>query len=95
MSENKYTFFEKDLTDLIKSDLKFNLLNLIYDNVSILLDKDEYNYTSEITDIKDEIYKVENSNNYVMGPNGSIYIIYAYGNSSFTSDNDVVYIKPN
>lgn len=58
MSENKYTFFEKDLTDLIKSDLKFNLLNLIYDNVSILLDKDEYNYTSEITDIKDEIYNI-------------------------------------
>lgn len=45
--------------------------------------------------IKDEMYKVENSNNYVMGPNGSIYIIYAYGNADFTSENDVVYIKPN
>ena len=44
-------------------------------------------------DIKSNLYKVANSNNFMMGPNGSIYIIYAYGNNSFTTENDIVYIK--
>lgn len=43
--------------------------------------------------IKDSMYEVENSNNFIIGPNGSIYIIYAYGNSNFTMENDIVYIK--
>lgn len=44
-------------------------------------------------DIKSNLYKVANSDNFMMGPNGSIYIIYAYGNNSFTTENDIVYIK--
>lgn len=60
------------------------------------------NYTNSLTDlgygpykrnINNEIYKVDNSNNYFFGPNSSIYIIYAYGNSEFTSEKDIVYIK--
>lgn len=43
--------------------------------------------------IKNDLYKVANSDNFMMGPNGSIYIIYAYGNNSFTTENDIVYIK--
>lgn len=44
-------------------------------------------------DINSDIYKLEKSNNYFIGPNESIYIIYAYGNASFTTESDVVYIK--
>ena len=44
-------------------------------------------------DINSQIYTVENSNNYFLGPNGTIYIIYAYGNSNFTSEKDVVEIN--
>lgn len=44
-------------------------------------------------DIDSDIYKVEKSDNYFIGPNESIYIIYAYGNASFTTENDIVYIK--
>lgn len=44
-------------------------------------------------DINSDIYKVEKSDNYFIGPNESIYIIYAYGNASFTTENDIVYIK--
>lgn len=43
--------------------------------------------------IKNTIYQVENSNNFILGPNGAIYIIYAYGNTNFTTENDIVYIK--
>ncbi len=42
---------------------------------------------------KDEMYEIKNSNNYLLGPNSSIYIIYAYGNKTFTTEHDVVYIK--
>lgn len=44
-------------------------------------------------DINNPIYKVDNVDNYILGPNGSIYIIYAYGNSSYTAESDIVYIK--
>ena len=44
-------------------------------------------------DMTNDIYDVENSNSYLLGPNGTIYIIYAYGNTSFTSEKDIVVIK--
>lgn len=44
-------------------------------------------------DIKNDMYKVDNTENYLLGPDGSIYIIYAYGNRNFTSENDIVYVK--
>lgn len=50
-------------------------------------------YTVYERDINSDIYKVENSNSYLLGPNGTIYIIYAYGNTSFTSEKDIVVIK--
>ncbi len=50
-------------------------------------------YTVYERDINSSIYTVENSNNYFLGPDGAIYIIYAYGNSSYTSEKDVVVIQ--
>jgi len=50
-------------------------------------------YEAYKRNIKDDMYKVENSDNYFLGPNSNIYIIYAYGNSNYTSENDIVYIK--
>lgn len=44
-------------------------------------------------DMNNDMYKVENSNSYLLGANATIYIIYAYGNSSFTSEKDIVVIK--
>lgn len=43
--------------------------------------------------IKNKIYKVENIDNYFLGPNANVYIIYAYGNTNFTTERDIVYIK--
>lgn len=59
-----------------------------YSNNLALLGYETYN-----RNIKDNMYKVENSDNYFLGPNNSIYIIYAYGNSNITSEIDIVYIK--
>ena len=44
-------------------------------------------------DLKSDIYKAENVDNYFLGPNGSIYIIYAYGNTNFTTECDIIFIK--
>lgn len=43
--------------------------------------------------IDDEMYRIENINNVFYGPNGVLYIIFAYGNNNFTSEIDVVTIK--
>lgn len=44
-------------------------------------------------DLNSDIYEIENSNNYFLGPDGTIYIIYAYGNTRYTSEKDVVVVK--
>lgn len=44
-------------------------------------------------DKNNEMYKLENSNNYLLGPGGKIFLIYAYGNLGFTTEKDVVCIN--
>ena len=64
--------------------------------------QESINYSESLTsfgydiykrDIKSEIYEVENVDNYFLGPKGNIYVIYAYGNANFTTENDIVYVK--
>lgn len=43
--------------------------------------------------LNDEMYKIGNSDNYFLGPNGNLYVIYAYGNANFTTECDVVNVK--
>lgn len=75
------------------------------DNVQSQIKKtieDAINYSESLSslghesfkrNLKNDMYNVENSDNYFVGPNQSIYIIYAYGNTNFTSEKDIVYIK--
>ncbi len=41
-------------------------------------------------DINNTIYQLENSNEFFLGENNILYIVYAYGNSSYTSEVDLV-----
>jgi hypothetical protein len=43
-------------------------------------------------DITSEIYTVANSENFFFGPDGKLYIIYAYGNNNYTSEMDIIEI---
>lgn len=43
--------------------------------------------------IKEDMYKVENSDNFFFGSDMGVYVIYAYGNSAYTSECDIVYMK--
>ena len=38
----------------------------------------------------DQMYDVKNVDNFILGPNGILYIVYAYGNSTNTSEMDVI-----
>ena len=43
-------------------------------------------------DTASDIYDVTKVDNFMQGPNGELYIIYAYGNTSFTSEMDIIEI---
>ena len=43
-------------------------------------------------DLDSDIYDVTEVNNFIQGPNGELYIIYAYGNQAFTSEMDIIEI---
>ena len=43
-----------------------------------------------IRDLESDIYTVENAGAYFLGPEGKLYIVYAYGNGEFTSKMDIV-----
>lgn len=42
--------------------------------------------------LDDNIYKIENIQNFIQGPNGELYIIFAYGNNNETSEMDIIEI---
>lgn len=41
-------------------------------------------------DLNSNIYEVDNSGIFFLGPNSELYVIYAYGNQNFTSEMDIV-----
>ena len=43
-----------------------------------------------VRDLTSNIYSVDNAGAYFLGPNGELYIVYAYGNGEFTSEMDIV-----
>lgn len=46
-----------------------------------------------VRDLNSDIYTVENAGAYFLGPNGELYIVYAYGNGELTSKMDIVYFE--
>ncbi len=46
-----------------------------------------------VRDLTSNIYTVENAGAYFLGPSGDLYIVYAYGNSEYTSKMDIVYFE--
>lgn len=47
-------------------------------------------YNVYTRDLTSSIYKLENTDNYMLGPNNKLYIIYPYGNANFTDEMDVI-----
>ena len=74
-----------------------NVQTEIYNTIQGAIDNSQnlsaLGYNTVNRDINDSMYLIENSNNYFLGPDGVIYIIYAYGNASYSSEKDIVVIK--
>ncbi len=47
-------------------------------------------YSVYSRDLNSDIYKLENISNYLLGANGELYIIFAYGNQNHTSEMDII-----
>ena len=52
----------------------------------------ESGYTVYQRDVNDEMYQIDNITNFIEGPNGELYIIFAYGNNNYTSEMDIIEI---
>ena len=39
---------------------------------------------------EDKMYKIENTTNYFLGKDNYVYIVYAYGNTNYTSEKDII-----
>ena len=47
-------------------------------------------YNVYTRDLNNNIYKLENTDNYILGPDNKLYLIYPYGNANFTDEMDVI-----
>lgn len=47
-------------------------------------------YETYARDINNDMYQLENISTFFIGSNGKLYIIFAYGNNSFTSEMDII-----
>lgn len=58
-----------------------------YNNAKIIAE----NYgTLYERDLKSEIYKIENTQNFFLTQDGYVYIVYAYGNNDYTNEMDII-----
>lgn len=71
-------YVQKTIDDEIKT---------AYDNAVIISEQFGYMYER---DLKSDIYKVENTENYFLTQDGYVYIVYSYGNNEYTNVVDVI-----
>lgn len=77
-----------DITDEEAEDLILEQVTYAYNKskaVSTATSQSIYN-----RDLDSKIYQVENIKNFFIGENGKIYVVYAYGNSNYTSEMDII-----
>ena len=62
----------------------------VEDSNNMALSLKNLGYNVYIRDLDSDIYKIQNTTNYILGKNNTLYIIYPYGNANYTSELDVV-----
>lgn len=66
-------------------------INEVIKNASkTALEYKELGYNKYLRDINDSMYKIENSSVFFIGQDKALYILYPYGNTSYTSELDIV-----
>ena len=70
-----------------------NRIRTVVQNASNDADKmAESGYKVYQRNVNDEMYQIDNITNFIEGPNGELYIIFAYGNNNYTSEMDIIQI---
>lgn len=68
--------------------------NTIMNEVKLANDEAEnlkhLGYNVYTRDLTSNIYKLDHTDNYILGPDNKLYIIYPYGNANFTDEMDVI-----
>ena len=82
-----------DIKELDAVQVRNKIINSVQDGIAKTQSLTILGYDIYKRDINSDMYDIENSNNYFLGPNGKIYIIYAYGNMNYTSEKDIVEIE--
>lgn len=84
------------IVDLIQEQKKADLQEEINQKIQLKLKKEatlaEQGYNVYRRDVESDIYKIENANEFYI-KDKIIYIIYCYGNNSFTSEVDLIVTK--
>lgn len=85
-----------DIEDIIairqldKSKIKKEINKVVEENAKQNETLINLGYNVYKRDLKSSMYEIENIDNFYYGPNGGVYIIFAYGNNNFTSETDIV-----
>ena len=90
-TENKVSIYDalnkKNITqDALNSKVKTVITNAIKDANKIQLT----GYETYSRDINSDIYNIENIETFFFGEDGSLYVLFPYGNNKFTSEMDIV-----
>ncbi|MCI9413297.1 MAG: hypothetical protein HFJ31_02120 [Clostridia bacterium] len=76
--------------NLVQSEVQTKIQNTIQkakEEAEILV---QSGYTVYNRDLNDSMYQLGNIANYFLGPNGDLYIVFAYGNGHHTAEMDIV-----
>lgn len=94
IEENKLVSLEEYLNkcNINKELVQSQIINYIRDKSIGSTDLLKQGYNIYVRDIRSEEYLIENINNYFIGQDGKLYIVFAYGNINFTETVDVVII---
>lgn len=79
-----------DYKKLSKEEVQNKVYNKIKDINKQMQNISEQGYNVYVRNEKDTIYEIDNTKNYFLGKDNSLYIVYAYGNNNFTSEIDLV-----
>lgn len=75
-------------TDIVKDKIKTTIEKASSDANKMA----ESGYTIYQRDLDSDIYDIENIKTFMQGPDGELYIIFAYGNNNYTSEMDIIEI---
>lgn len=81
------------IKQLDKNKVRTEVNNVVTENAKQSEELRKLGYSIYERNLQDEMYELNNIDNFYYGPKGAVYIIFAYGNNNYTSELDIVQIK--